>query len=216
MLYKKNCKALLYKLTGIRRDCFVPRNDVSFSFGLFAFRTSGYSFTFHLSPFTLIAALCFVLSTLGLTSCSLNPSLQGKGETYIQGQWQQDSTGLQQKLVTAEQYHMKFDCDSFYVSIHSYSKINYANDSCMRSGKWVEYLKGTYAQKSDTLFLKGQFCNADFSIKNNTDCLRAGTYEEFFKVNKKTDSLIQLSGTASVIPINLHLIKRTSCTQKPL
>jgi hypothetical protein len=167
------------------------------------------AFAFRLLSFTIIAAL-------GLSGCSLNPNLQGKGETYIQGQWLQDSSALQQKLVTAEQYHMRFDCDSFYVSINSYSKVNYANDSCMRLGKWVEYVKGTYAQKSDTLFLKGQFCNADFSIKNNTDCLRAGTYEEFFKVSKKTDSLIQLSGTSSVIPINLHLIKRTSCTQKPL
>jgi hypothetical protein len=209
MRYKKNFKALLYKITGIRKDCFVPRNDVSF-FSL------AKPFAFHLSPFTLIAALCFSLSAFSLTSCSLNPGLQGKGENYIQGQWQQDSTAVQQKLVTASRYRMKFDCDSFYISISNYSKVNYGSDTCMHTGRWTEYIRGTYAQKNDTLFLKGQFCNANFTIKNNPDCLRIGTYEEFFKVSEKNDSLIQLSGTASVIPINLHLIKRTSCTQKPL
>jgi hypothetical protein len=35
-------------------------------------------------------------------------------------------------------------------------------------------------------------------------------------VSKKTDSLIQLVSTTNIIPINARLIKRTSCTPKPL
>jgi hypothetical protein len=142
--------------------------------------------------------------------------MQGKGQLYLQGEWQQDSSAVQKQLVTFSRYNMKFDCDSFYVQIHNQSRVNYGSDTCMRSGHWAEYVKGAYMQRNDTVFLKGQFCNADFTFKSNTDCFRVGPYEEFFKIGKKTDSLIQLTGTSNVIPINLHLIKRTSCTQKPL
>jgi hypothetical protein len=86
----------------------------------------------------------------------------------------------------------------------------------MNSGRWTEYTRGTYEQKHDTLHLKGQFCNADWSLKDDKGCFRSGDYEEFFKVNKKTDSVAQFASTTNVIPINAHLIKRTSCHPKPL
>lgn len=162
-------------------------------------------FAFYLLPFALIFG-----------SCSFNPNLQGKGEAYIQGIWQQDTSAVQQKLVTAAQYHIRFDCDSFYMQIAQRSKVNYGSDTCMRNGRWTEYVKGTYAQKSDTLLLKGQFCNANFTVKTNTDCFRSGPYDEFFKVTQKADSVVQLTGTSNVIPINLHLQQSTSCIQKPL
>jgi hypothetical protein len=192
----------LHKVNSIRRDCFVPRNNAFFfASRLPVFRTFG-------------LALVFLL--FALSSCSLNPNMQGKGQPYLQGEWQQDSSALQQKLVTFSQYHAKFNCDSFYVQIKNTSKVNYGSDTCMRSGHWAEYVKGAYMQRNDTLFLKGQFCNADFSLKTNTDCFRFGPYEAFFKVRNKADSLIELTGTSNVIPINLHLIKRTTCIQKPL
>jgi hypothetical protein len=176
------------------------------------------AFTFRLLPFTFWAASCFLLFAFcfSLQSCSMNPNLQGKGETYIQGEWQQDSSAMEQKLVTASAYHAKFDCDSFYISINNRSNVNYGADTCMHNGHYAEYIKGTYAQRNDTVFLKGQFCNANFTLKVNADCFRTGPYEEFFKMAKKADSMVQLSGTSSVIPINLHLIKKTSCIQKPL
>jgi hypothetical protein len=45
-----------------------------------------------------------LLGALALASCSFNPNLQGKGEVYIQGEWRQDSSALQQKLVTFSRY----------------------------------------------------------------------------------------------------------------
>jgi len=175
------------------------RNDKWFlSFGLPVLRTFG------------------LLTATALASCSFNPNMQGKGETYIQGEWQQDSSAVQQKLVTFSQYHMRFDCDSFFVKIDDHSTVNYGSDTCMTRGQWAEYVRGTYHQRHDTLFLKGEFANADFSIKTKLDCFRAGPYEEFFKVVKSADSLMQLSGTSNVIPINLHRTKKTSCILKPL
>jgi len=142
--------------------------------------------------------------------------MQTQGEGYLQGEWQQDSIAKQKQLVTYSLYHLKFSCDSFFVSISSFSKVNTGPDSCMNSGHWTEYSKGTYGQKNDTLHLKGQFCNADMSIKDDKGCFRSGDYEELFKVIKKTDSLVQLVSTTNTIPINARLIKKTSCTPKPL
>jgi len=165
-------------------------------------------FAFYLSALTLIAVLCF--------GCGVNPNLQGKGEVYLQGEWQQDSIPMQNKLLEYSTYRLKFSCDSFYLQISSFSKVNNRLDTCVKSGRWVEYVKGDYRQQGDTLHLKGQFCNAHYEIKEEGGCFRAGPYEELFKVSKKTDSLIQFSSTSSVIPINAHLIKHTTCNPKSL
>lgn len=166
-------------------------------------------FSFRLSVFTLIMALCF-------SACSMNPNTQKPGEAALQGEWQQDSVPMQKQLLTYSLYHFRFSCDSFFVSIKTFSKVNYGADSCMKSGHWVEYTRGNYGRRNDTLFLKGQFCNPDYSIKETTNCFRIGVYEEIFRINKITDSTIQLSSTTGVIPINAHLIKRTTCHIKPL
>lgn len=167
-------------------------------------------FTFRLSAFTLLIAFYFSMG------CGINPNLQGKGEVYLQGEWQQDSIPMQKKLLEYSIYHLKFSCDSFYMKISSFSKVNNGPDTCMNSGHWAEYVKGTYQQRNDTLHLKGQFCNADYSLKNEGGCFRSGIYEEFFKVSKKTDSLIQFSSTSNVIPINARLVNRIVCNPKPL
>jgi hypothetical protein len=158
----------------------------------------------------------FSLLLLALTSCSFNPGMQGKGEIYLQGEWQQDSVIKQQQLLNYSLYSFKFSCDSFFVEMRSYSKVNTGVDTCMNSGHWTEYIKGSYKQSNDTLRLKGLFCNADYSYKKAEGCFRSGVYEENFKVSKQTDSLIQFSSTSNVIPIHLHLTNRIICNPKPL
>lgn len=166
-------------------------------------------FTFRLLAFTFIIAF-------SLAGCGVNPGLQGKGELYLQGEWQQDSIPKAKQLLDYSIYHLRFSCDSFFVQINSFSKVNTGADTCMNSGHWSEYIRGSYQQKNDTLHLRGQFCNADYSLKQEGGCFRSGIYEEFFKISKKTDSLIQFSSTSSVVPIYAYLIKRTTCNPKPL
>jgi hypothetical protein len=166
-------------------------------------------FSFRLLTFALIImAFC--------SSCSSNPDLQGKGEVYLQGEWQQDPVPKEKQLLEYSIYHFRFSCDSFFVQINSFSKVNSGADTCMNSGRWSEYVRGSYQQRNDTLHLRGQFCNADYSLKQEGGCFHSGIYEEFFKVSKKTDSLIQFSSTSNVIPINARLIKHTTCNPKPL
>lgn len=159
---------------------------------------------------------CFLLLALTLSACSFNPNVQGEGEKYLQGEWQQDSTSVQKQLLSYSLYKFKFTCDSFFVQQQTFSKINTGVDTCGNSGHYAEYIRGTYRQHNDTLFLKGYFSNADYSLKKLGGCFRSGQYEEFFKINKQADSLVQLTGTTSVIPINLRLTKALTCKVKPL
>jgi len=172
-------------------------------------------FAFGLLPFTSVAAFSFLLLAFCF-SCTPNADVQGKGEPYLQGEWQQDSVPEQKKLVEYALYNIKFNCDSFFMQIKSFSKTNNGPDTCERSGHWVEYVKGAYFQISDTLHVRGQFCYADRSLKPEGGCFRSGIYEEIFKVKKTGDSLVEFAAASSLIPIKARLIKRTTCTPKSL
>jgi hypothetical protein len=173
-------------------------------------------FTFKLSPFTLIKGFLLCAFCFLLTNCRMNPNMQTPGVAWLQGEWQQDSIPAQKQLISYSLYHIKFDCDSFFMTIKTFSKVNYGADSCMAKGHWVEYAAGHYAQKHDTLFLKGDYTQSNFSLKLETDCLHTGVYKDIFIINKKTDSLVQLSSTSGIIPVTARLVKRTTCTLKPL
>ncbi|TWR29703.1 fumarate hydratase [Mucilaginibacter pallidiroseus] len=142
--------------------------------------------------------------------------MQGSGQAYLQGEWLQDTSALQKRLVTYSLYNLKFTCDSFFVGMQSYTSVNHGDDSCVVNGRWAEYAKGVYEQKNDTIHLKGLFSNANGSYKVPNGCFRSGVYEEFFKVSKLTDSTLRFSPTSSVIPFNTHLVKRYTCNPKPL
>ena len=161
-------------------------------------------------------ALILLTITLCLGACWMNPNRQKPGVKALQGEWQQDTVPIQKKLITYPLYHFKFTCDSFFVSIKTFSKVNYGADSCMKSGQWTEYIKGNYGQRNDSLFLRGLYCNADFSYKDKPGCFHFGLYEDIFQISKKTDSVYQLTSTTAVIPLTIRLIKRATCNPKPL
>jgi hypothetical protein len=164
------------------------------------------AFTFYLSAFTL---------TL-LAACSLNPAIQGRGQDYLQGEWKQDSVAMQSQLLRYSLFKFRFSCDSVYMEIASHAKVNSGMDSCMNKGDWKEYVRGTYQQRNDTLRIKGNFCNADFTLKKQAGCFRSGPYDETFVVSNKADSTVQFLSTSNVIPVNLHLVKRIGCVPKPI
>ncbi|EHQ27194.1 hypothetical protein [Mucilaginibacter paludis] len=175
--------------------------------------------TFRRSPFTslalssLLLACCFLLL---FPSCSFNPNYQGKGTAIIQGEWKQDTVEKQKQLVSYALYNFRFSCDSFYVCIASVSKVNYGADTCMNKGRWQEYAKGTYEQKSDTLHLNGFFCNADYTLKKEGGCFRFGAYDESFKLSTAGDSTINLLSFSNTIPMRLKLVKRIPCVPRAL
>jgi hypothetical protein len=190
-----------------------------YSFRFFSSCFRPFAFSLQPAAFSLkkafhLIAFSFLLSAF--SSCTRNPDMQEPGDSKLQGEWKQDSVPAQKSLVTYSLYDIKFSCDSFLLKISTVSKVNYGADTCMSKGHWDEYVRGTYSQRQDTLHIKGQFCNADGSYKNEQGCFRFGDYEEYFKVHQQGDSAIRFVSTSNVIPINVHLIKRTSCIPKPL
>lgn len=172
--------------------------------------------TFRSLRITASVVFGLLVTAILCQGCWFNANMQTRGTAFIQGIWQQDAVPNQKQLISYSLYHLNFSCDSFYVSIHTFSKVDAGADSCMKPGNWTEYCRGTYEQRSDTLFLNGQFCNSDFTIKDDKGCYRSGDYKEYFKITKLTDSLLRLQSTTSVIPITARLIKRTSCHPKPI
>lgn len=162
--------------------------------------------------FVMVSALCLSL----LSACRPNPRMQGNGEGYLQGEWQQKTDAVNEKLLTYTLYHFKFSCDSVFVTQQTFSKVNYGTDTCMNAGHWTEYAKARYEQRNDTLHIKGFFTDARYHIKSEGSCFRYGVYEEMFKVNTRADSALTITSTANTLPIHLQLIKRTNCTPKPL
>ncbi|WP_345954117.1 fumarate hydratase [Mucilaginibacter sp. PAMB04168] len=171
-------------------------------------------FILRISSLKLI--LAFGSCLLAFTSCSTNANLQGPGQVYLQGEWRQDKEPLDAQLLNYTLYRFKFSCDSFYVVMQTYSKVNYGADTCMNRGQWTEYAKGNYEERNDTLRLRGFFCNANYSLKDPGGCFRSGVYEDQFKTVKQSDSVITLTSTSGVLTSKLHLIKRTTCVPKPL
>lgn len=163
-----------------------------------------------------LSALSFLLCALSFASCSFNPSLQGKGEAAIQGSWQQDSLANSKQLVNYALYRFRFSCDSVFIRMENFSKVNYGADTCMRNGHWFEYARATYAQSHDTLRINGYYCNADYTLKVIAGCFNTGPYAESFKISPKGDSVLQLQPLSGTLPFKLKLIKRTSCVPKPL
>lgn len=150
-----------------------------------------------------------------LVSCRFNPPIQGNGTDFLQGKWVQDSVVMQNQLLTYSLSEFTFNCDSFFVQINSFSKANAAMDTCTQNGEWTEYAKGVYQLRSDTLYLKGFYANADFTLKNE-GCLSIGVFGDIFFLQNKRDSILHFSSLTGILPLTLRLEERLTCIPKPL
>jgi hypothetical protein len=162
---------------------------------------------------TKVLAFSFLL--LALYSCTRLPDIQGKGEVFIQGVWDQENISEADKLLSITQHHFKFSCDSFYVDLTTFSKVNYYEDSCFTKGVWKEYAKGTYAVKGDTLILAGTFTKANYKQKVS-GCYRIGRYLTNFKIRSKQNNTLKLEGLTDQREINLVLKQKINCIPKEL
>lgn len=160
-----------------------------------------------------LSALCF--SLLALMACTRLPNVQGRGEPFFQGVWDQDSIANSSQLLNYTKHHFKITCDSFYVELTTFSKANYYADSCFNNGIWKEYAKGTYMVKGDTLMLNGTFTKANYKQKI-TGCYRIGRYINNFKIKDSTANHLRLENFNDQREIRLVLKEKISCVPKEL
>ncbi|WP_256002362.1 MULTISPECIES: fumarate hydratase [Pedobacter] len=152
----------------------------------------------------------------GLTgSCTRLPDVQGNGEAFLQGKWDQDSAKVTGERLNYSLHKFSFTCDSFYLDLTTYSKVNYYADSCFNSGVWQEYAKGTYVVRGDTLLLAGVYTKANYKQKIS-GCYNSGQYIRSFKILSKSDSTLDLESTDNQKIVSMNLKERKACVPQPL
>jgi hypothetical protein len=144
-------------------------------------------------------------------SCSFNPKPPSKGVNFLQGKWMEDTIENKEQLVTYQQHRFTFTCDSFYLTIHSYSKVNLQGGSCYDAKEWNEYAKGNYILSKDTLKLNGNFVNKEFRYKAETSCYRTGKYLEDFLLNAHQDSIVHITSLLTGLHHQLNLKEKLVC-----
>ena len=159
--------------------------------------------------------LAVFLPFLFMTSCSRLPDIQGKGETFLQGVWNQDSVANKEQLQNYTQHKFKFTCDSFYVDFTTHSKVNYYEEECFNNGLWKEYAKGTYQVRNDTLILVGDFTKPNYKQKVS-GCYRNGRYITSFKVKTWSAEELALESLSDQTEVKLNLKEKITCVQKAL
>jgi len=157
----------------------------------------------------------FVIFMITLGSCKFNPNLQGKGTESIQGIWEEDSVGFQKEKLQYSTHQFRFSCDSVYLTIKTFAKVNTYPDSCFNNGSWTEYAKGTYLTNGDTLMLTTTFTKSNFKQKIS-GCYRIGQYLPAYVMRKNTGDNLYLESLKQHSNIKLSLREKTVCIQKPL
>lgn len=165
-----------------------------------------------LKKFKLLLALVF-FSLFFLGSCKFNEAQQSTGELFLQGSWEDDSLQNQSQLVSYQQYNFRFKCDSFYVQIRNFSKVNLQGGDCYNSNTWLEYAKGYYTVVNDTLKFDGNFVDFEYKYKTQGSCYRNGKFTDTFLIESKTDSLLQLKSLQSGMLHKFLLIDTLSCNK---
>ncbi|MBK0381399.1 hypothetical protein I5M32_00375 [Pedobacter sp. SD-b] len=153
--------------------------------------------------------MLFVYTLIG--SCSFNQKPPSQGLKFLQGKWAEDSVENKNQLVTYQKHKFTFTCDSFYLTLHSYSSVNLQGGSCYDAKEWEEYAKGNYSISADTLKLNGNFVNQDFKYKAETSCYRTGKYIEDFIINDHQDSTLLLTSLLTGLRHQINLKERLVC-----
>lgn len=159
--------------------------------------------------------LIFILSVIASSSCKFNPNLQGKGTENLQGIWEEDSVDYQNERLQYSKHQFRITCDSVYITIKTFAKVNTNPDSCFNNGSWIEYAKGTYLTKNDTLIFNTTFTKSNFKQKIS-GCYRIGQYLPAYLIKRNTKDSLYLESTQQHQQIRMSLKDKTICVQKPL
>ncbi len=154
--------------------------------------------------------LFLFISLIFLFSCSFNKTEQSKGDSFLQGEWAEDSVENKAQLVSYEQNYFTFKCDSFYLNIKTFSKVNLNGGACYDKNSWQEFAKGYYTVVKDTLKLEGSYVDEAYKYKTQNSCYRNGIYQEDFIMQKQGEQILLRSLKTSLYH-QLDLKKKLVC-----
>ena len=159
--------------------------------------------------------LIVILCLTAFLGCERRPNVQGNGQVFMQGVWNQDSIANSAQLLNYTQQKFKFTCDSFYVDMTTHSKVNYYEDPCYNNGVWKEYAKGVYEVRKDSLFLEGTYTKANYKQKVS-GCYNIGIYRKSFIVKSKDAKHLFLQSLSDQRDIDLVLKQKITCIPQSL
>lgn len=166
--------------------------------------------TMHNKAYRLFLAGTLLLSVGG---CRFNPDIQYRGADYLQGVWAQDSIPMQHALLQYTLHELKFTCDSIYATMRVVSKVKNIPDSCYNDGQWMEYAKGIYVVRGDSLLVDGLYTKADWRQKIS-GCYRIGQYLPRFKIVKYSPDSLVLENRYDQRPLLLRKTADITCVPK--
>ena len=131
-----------------------------------------------------------LLIALCLSACRFNPDMRQEGLEYLHGRWTQDSVAMQGDLLQYTLHELTVTPDSIYFTLHTTARVKKMADSCYNDGTWVEYARGLYVVRQDSLLVEGWYRQADGQLKT-AGCHHIGKYRPRFLILHHTaDSLI--------------------------
>ena len=159
-----------------------------------------------------IKAYLFV--TIGMLllfgSCKFNSEMQSEGASYLQGEWKQDSIPHQDQMLQYTLTEFRFTCDSIYARMYVHSKTKQIADSCYNNGSWIEYAKGLYVVRGDSVIVDGIYVKENGKQKLS-GCYRQGQYLPRFKVASHSKDSLVLENKYDQRPIILRKTKDVIC-----
>lgn len=157
------------------------------------------------------AYLFFIMGMLLLFgSCKFNSEMQTEGASYLQGEWKQDSIPNQHQMLQYTLTDFRFTCDSIYARMYVHAKTKQITDSCYNNGSWVEYAKGLYVVRGDSVIVDGIYVKENGKQKVS-GCYRQGQYLPRFKVAFHSKDSLVLENKYDQRPIILRKTKDVIC-----
>lgn len=132
------------------------------------------------------------------------------GVDWLQGEWQQEVNPADTALVSYSINKYRFACDSVYISMQVFSKVDTATSKCADKGKWMEYAVANYKMDKDTLRIKGFYAKPDFTIKN-IGCHHIGVYEENLLIRKKAEGHLSVTNLLTAMDDEMNQVSKKVC-----
>lgn len=158
-----------------------------------------------------IVLFTLYFSAFALSACTFNKKEQDKGINFLQGKWSEGAVENKEQLVSYQKHDFTFTCDSFYLQVKSFAKVNLNGGPCYDKNSWKEYAKGYYKLVGDTLKLEGNFVSEHYKFKAENSCYRVGKYQENFVVIEKANDLITIKSLQTSLTHQLMLKQKLRC-----
>ena len=134
--------------------------------------------------------LSVLIAAAAAVAAGFVPGGQSKPETYIpglEGSWEK----IKPETELGGYYiKIRFEGDKFYYRLYTYVDYIDGKNPCVKKHGWTEYAFGEFLSDTAKLYLKGNWCDSTYSVKQDSGCFHTGVFEEGYYFKLDSDTLI--------------------------